>query len=143
MTTIPERPTFVLTVRQPWAWAIIYGGKTIENRTWKPRRPTEVLIHAGVIFEQHGLAALRRMRKDGLISRPVPRTFASGQIIGKVDVTGWDDDDSTDPWAVPDHWHWHLSNPVAAWPAIPVTGQPTFWRPPAGWQDSFPRSEDA
>jgi len=23
-----------LSVRQPWAWAIIYAGKTIENRTW-------------------------------------------------------------------------------------------------------------
>lgn len=22
-----------LTVQQPWAWAIIHGGKTVENRT--------------------------------------------------------------------------------------------------------------
>jgi hypothetical protein len=23
----------VLTIRQPWAWAIIYGGKDVENRS--------------------------------------------------------------------------------------------------------------
>ena len=26
-----------LTIRQPWAWATIYGGKDLENRRW--RRP--------------------------------------------------------------------------------------------------------
>lgn len=24
----------VLTIRQPWAWAIVSGGKDVENRTW-------------------------------------------------------------------------------------------------------------
>lgn len=36
-----------LTVQQPWAWAIVHGGKTVENRTqaWKYRGP--LAIHAG------------------------------------------------------------------------------------------------
>ncbi|WP_409188395.1 hypothetical protein [Bradyrhizobium sp. RDM4] len=26
-------PEFALSVRQPWAWAIIHGGKDVENRS--------------------------------------------------------------------------------------------------------------
>jgi hypothetical protein len=40
----------ILTVRQPWAWAIIFGGKDVENRSRNIagtyRGP--VLIHAGL-----------------------------------------------------------------------------------------------
>lgn len=28
-------PIKALSVRQPWAWAIIHGGKDIENRSWQ------------------------------------------------------------------------------------------------------------
>ena len=43
---------YALTVRQPWAHAIAYLGKRIENRTWKPPpvmvgTGVPVLIHAG------------------------------------------------------------------------------------------------
>jgi hypothetical protein len=31
----------VLTVRQPWAWAIIHGGKDAENRNW----PRSTAVH--------------------------------------------------------------------------------------------------
>jgi hypothetical protein len=47
-----------LTLRQPWAWMVVHGGKRIENRRWQPweklgggkRRPWrgEFLIHAGL-----------------------------------------------------------------------------------------------
>lgn len=36
----------VLSVRQPWAWAIIHGGKDVENRTWRSRHRGPLLIHA-------------------------------------------------------------------------------------------------
>lgn len=43
-----------LTVQQPWAWAIVHGGKTIENRTqlWKYRGP--LAIHAGTRLSERG-----------------------------------------------------------------------------------------
>ena len=44
----------VLTVRQPWAWAIIHGGKDVENRTRNIagayRGP--VAIHAGLAVDE-------------------------------------------------------------------------------------------
>ena len=39
-----------LTLHAPWAWAIAYAGKRIENRTWKPPASaigTRIAIHAG------------------------------------------------------------------------------------------------
>ena len=35
-----------LSIRQPWAWLIVHGGKTIENRRWNTRVRGEFLIHA-------------------------------------------------------------------------------------------------
>lgn len=35
-----------LSVRQPWAWAILHG-KHIENRTWRPDFRGRFLLHAG------------------------------------------------------------------------------------------------
>jgi hypothetical protein len=35
-----------LSIRQPWAWLIVNGYKTIENRTWPTKFRGRVLIHA-------------------------------------------------------------------------------------------------
>jgi hypothetical protein len=48
MSALPE---FALSIRQPWAWAVIHAGKDIENRSWKPGNPGlkfrgPVAIHA-------------------------------------------------------------------------------------------------
>lgn len=48
-----DRRMRILTVRQPWAWAIIHGGKTVENR---PRNIAggyrgPVAIHAGLAYD--------------------------------------------------------------------------------------------
>ncbi len=46
-----------LSIRQPWAWAIVNAGKTVENRDWKPDGPnmrearrlqnSDIALHAG------------------------------------------------------------------------------------------------
>jgi len=44
-----------LTLRQPWAWAIVHGQKRIENRPWKPWRDIigqRIAIHAGLITSE-------------------------------------------------------------------------------------------
>ena len=35
-----------LTIKQPWAYLIIHGGKDIENRTWRTKYRGRILIHA-------------------------------------------------------------------------------------------------
>lgn len=39
-------PEFALSIRQPWAWAIINAGKDIENREWSTKFRGPVCIHA-------------------------------------------------------------------------------------------------
>jgi hypothetical protein len=36
-----------LSIRQPWAWAIVTGRKPVENRDWSTSFRGRVLIHAG------------------------------------------------------------------------------------------------
>lgn len=36
-----------LSIRQPWAWLIVNGHKTIENREWRTNFRGKFLIHAG------------------------------------------------------------------------------------------------
>ena len=38
--------TLALSIRQPWAWAIVRAGKDIENRSWPTKVRGRILIHA-------------------------------------------------------------------------------------------------
>ena len=77
----------VLTVRQPWAWAIIHGGKDVENRTrniaGSYRGP--VAIHAGKTLDLGAL--MHWSTTPGLRDlNPTPRDTARGGIIGVVNL---------------------------------------------------------
>ncbi len=75
----------VLSIRQPWAWAVIYGGKDIENRTWAASYRGPLLIHAGKAMTQDGYAGFREF-VEGIPGVETP-DFASlprGGIIGSV-----------------------------------------------------------
>lgn len=39
-------PTHAITIRQPWLWAIMHGGKFIENRTWATSYRGPIYLHA-------------------------------------------------------------------------------------------------
>lgn len=41
-----DRQVRLLSIRQPWAWAIVQGGKDVENRSYPTRYRGTVLIHA-------------------------------------------------------------------------------------------------
>lgn len=46
-----DLPKLALSVRQPWAWAIMYAGKDIENRSWQAvnhglRQRGRIALHA-------------------------------------------------------------------------------------------------
>ena len=43
MTALPR---LALSIRQPWAWAIIHAGKDIENRQWRTSQRGPICIHA-------------------------------------------------------------------------------------------------
>src|SRR5262245_61800575 len=68
-----------LTIRQPWAWAIIHAGKDIENRSWNTRLRGTIAVHAGFNYERE--AALPRGVKS-----PREAEILRGAIIGLVDI---------------------------------------------------------
>jgi hypothetical protein len=46
MTLTPQLGNYALTVREPWATAIIHLGKSIENRSWPTNHRGRIWIHA-------------------------------------------------------------------------------------------------
>lgn len=42
----------VISVQQPWAWAIVNGFKPIENRSWPTRFRGPLLVHAGKKYDE-------------------------------------------------------------------------------------------
>jgi hypothetical protein len=84
-------PRLALSVRQPWAWAIIFAGKDIENRSWQAvnhglRQRGRIAIHAakGMTRDEYE-GASEFMARLG-IKCPAPADLLRGGIIGSVEV---------------------------------------------------------
>lgn len=150
-----------LTVQQPWAWAIVHGGKDVENRTtaWKYRGP--LAIHAGTRWSDRGtsspLVNAACDRVFGAASTPLdyipglrPEVWNPGSIIGVVDLvdvhsstTCVDADGAMcSAWAEAsyaehggrtrrDIVHLVLEDPIKLAEPIPCVGQRGLWTPPA------------
>ena len=72
-----------LSIRQPWAWAIIEAGKDFENRDWPTKYRGSLLIHAGKKIEYDDLETVAKMA-----SIPIPevKDIQTGGIVGIVDL---------------------------------------------------------
>lgn len=99
---MPDLPRLALSIRQPWAWAIINAGKDIENRSWQAMNHGlsirgNIAIHAslGMTKGEYEAAALF-MASIG-IKCPPPHELDRGGIIGLVDVVG-EVQASNSPW---------------------------------------------
>ncbi len=87
-----DLPELALSVRQPWAWAIIYAGKDIENRSWQAvnhglRQRGRVAVHAskGMTREEYEDAAYT-IEQIAHIVCPPPAELLRGGIIGSIEV---------------------------------------------------------
>lgn len=108
MSYDPELPRFALSVRQPWAWAIVHAGKRLENRgpmavrhmKARAKPPVDLCIHAakGMTRDEYESARAHMTGMMG-IEIPLPFELIRGCIIGTarwVDVIGA----SSSPWFV-------------------------------------------
>ena len=73
----------VVTICQPWAWAISAGHKTVENRTWAPSYRGPILIHAGssMSWMKSGLEFLRSIGIE-----PDERDLLYGRVIALANL---------------------------------------------------------
>lgn len=91
-----------LSIRQPWAWLIIHGGKDIENRIWHTKFRGRFLVHAAQGMTRKGYAEAYQFFLESGAGQP-PFDFPSfedlqrGGIIGSVELV--DSVDTSDsPW---------------------------------------------
>ena len=119
----------ILTIRQPWAWAIIHGGKDVENRVRNIagdyRGP--VAIHAGLTIEYHTVMPLEAVA----IADRRPASYPTGVIIGVVDLVDvhhetsdrcGDSSGLCSDWGEPGAHHLVLANPRALDEPLPYKG---------------------
>jgi hypothetical protein len=125
-----------LTIRQPYADAIVHGPKRVENRTRRTHLRGPILIHAGATT----YAAVGRLAIEEITGQDPDTTWPGvrGAIIGTARLTGCHiADGCCRPWgqtntirSEPYTWHWTLADVLALPEPVPAKGALGFWTPP-------------
>jgi hypothetical protein len=108
-----------LSIRQPWAHAILHLGKDVENRPWRTHYRGRILIQAG----------LKAEREEALKLKLKPDELPTGAIVGSVVIVDCVRNSKSE-WAISGQWHWILKNPRHLAKAIPFKGALGFIRVP-------------
>lgn len=121
-----------LSIRQPWAWLIIHGGKDIENRSWHTKFRGRFLVHAaqGMTNKEYcdGLEFAMRAGDIRLLREfPTSQQMERGGIIGSV-VLADSRDTSKSPWYMGKK-AFLLVDPKPL-PFMPLKGQLNFFEVP-------------
>lgn len=141
-----------LTVQQPWAWAIVHGGKDVENRTrnlaGSYRGP--LAIHSSKTPDPDGLfdpTLAQAVREASSADSHGDRSiWLPGSIIGMVDL--WAVHRSRpgccpnrgarpfgSPWAHDAPWHLCVTEPRPLVVPVPCRGALGLWTLPSGVDD--------
>jgi hypothetical protein len=130
-----KAPIRALSVRQPWAHAIIHLGKDVENRSRRWNYSGPLLIHASGHHEPNP----HRLLREYMANPPSHRKLLSlekSAIIGVVDLFDYVKD-SNSRWAQKGDWHLLLRD---AHPMKPVEckGKLGLWIPPPSVMKRLP-----
>ncbi|MFF7550901.1 hypothetical protein ACFZCU_45965 [Streptomyces canus] len=142
-----------LTIKQPWAFAIAEGFKTVENRSRRTNYRGTLLIHAGraandavnvvsysrdaaIRFQELGGRSNYWDAREHLPSRivpPPPTAMALSAVIATAQLVGCHEaaDGCCAPWGFPHCWHWELADVQPLQRAIAKTGALGLWKPDA------------
>lgn len=131
LTTLPAK---AISIRQPWAWAIINAGKDIENRNWATKFRGPVCLHAAQNCTRReyfdALEFIRPRCRGNRICAPGRSILkgGSGGIIGVAEIVDCVEA-STSPWFM-GRYGFVLRN-VRPIDFIPVKGALSFfdWKP--------------
>lgn len=115
-----------LSIRQPWAWLILHGGKDIENRTWTTKFRGRVLLHAakGMTREEYEIANELAWEINPRIVLPAFDELKRGGIIGSVEIVDCVTE-SGSPWFYDGH-GFVLRDPQPL-PFVPLKGRLGFF----------------
>lgn len=115
-----------ISIRQPWAWAIMYASKDIENRDWPTNFRGTIAIHAakGMTLDEYG-DFIGFFGQFSGVDFPDPDELERGAIVGLVDIVDCVTE-STSPWFQGDY-GFVLKNPRPLLNPIPVRGALSLW----------------
>lgn len=117
-----------LSIRQPWAWLIIHGGKDIENRSWHTTFRGRFLVHAAQGMTRAEYNAASWVAGPLGVNLPRFEDLQRGGIIGSVElVDSLDISDS--PWFMGQK-GFLLRDPMPL-RFIPLKGRLSFFEVPA------------
>lgn len=123
----------MLTVHQPWGWAIMIGGKDVENRSWPTNYRGPLAIHTSQTYDAtcpRSNVLMETILRFG-IGQPAelwPKNSPQGHVLGVVDLVDCRRD-SNSPWAEPGAWHLVLANPRRLPNPIARSGRQKLWTP--------------
>jgi ASCH domain len=113
-----------ITIKQPFASAIMVGLKDVENRTWQTTYRGRIAIHAAKApAPPEAFDKVRTL--TGLDLRPDPmdlKPLIYGVIIGSVELYDIITDSDSE-WSIPGQFHWLLRNPRILRRPQPMAGR--------------------
>jgi hypothetical protein len=97
-----------ISIRQPWAHAILHLGKDVENRPMRTHYRGRIFIQASLKVEEDEAGELKLD----------PDELSTGAIVGSVEIVDCVRG-SKSKWANRGQWHWVLKNPRVLAKPIP------------------------
>lgn len=121
-----------ISVCQPWAWLIIYGGKDIENRDWGTGYRGLLAIHASKGMTRAEYEDAADFAEVNGVTVPAKKDLVLGAIIGTVRLVACVRR-SESPWFCGDY-GLELANPRPLRQLVPAKGMLGLWDwiPPGG-----------
>ncbi|MES2395853.1 MAG: ASCH domain-containing protein [Bacteroidota bacterium] len=107
-----------LTIKNPWAYLIASGIKTVENRSRRTHYRGKILIHSSKVNDKTSVHISDLLTeeqwnflsiKDKMIM--TVGEFNNSSIIGEAEIVDCIEN-SKSVWAVPGQWHWIIKNAV-------------------------------
>lgn len=121
-----ELPTIALSVRQPWAWLIVHGHKTTENRSRVTKFRGPVLINSSSKADWESWDSARLIALRAGCEMPALAAIKFGGIVGVAEIVECKLL-SEDPWHMPGYFGWKLTN-ARPLPFMPYCGALGFFK---------------
>src|SRR5712692_9771862 len=99
-----------ISIRPPWAWAILHANKDVENRTWKTNIRGTIAIHASQTMGRPYYDSAVEEIKNAAPGANVPQyeAMARGAIIGLADLVSCEEHTKS-KWHEPNHYGFVLT----------------------------------
>jgi hypothetical protein len=111
-----------ISIRQPWAYAILHLGKDLENKPMRTHYRGRILIQASLTTTDHERAAARKLGLDSDV-------LVRGAIVGDAEIVDCVRNSKSE-WAIRGQWHWILKSPRVLAKPMPFKGALGFIRVP-------------